>query len=274
MALARGDSGDKVKDLQRCLNKLGSLLVVDGGFGSSTEIAVTDACGVLGLPSSPEVDDTLLSALQNLPEPSKELTAPGVTFVGREEISGPDQYRSRFRFPVCPPPPSGITIGIGYDLKFVNLQKLQSDWSKVLSPNSIERLAAVTGKTGSQTLLGQVNDIEVPLLSAVKVFLERMMPDHITKTRAIYPCVDDLPSHRRAALISLVFNRGASLEGDSRREMKQIQELLATNDLEPVADQFEAMTRLWDPKTASGLIARRRREALLWRSGFEPLQLA
>ena len=34
-----------------------------------------------------------------------------------------------------------------------------------------------------------------------------------------------------------------------------------------------AMERLWDPAAAAGLIARRHREASLWRSGFVALQL-
>jgi hypothetical protein len=33
------------------------------------------------------------------------------------------------------------------------------------------------------------------------------------------------------------------------------------------------MARLWDPATAAGLIARRRREATLRRAGFAALQL-
>jgi hypothetical protein len=56
--------------------------------------------------------------------------------------------------------------------------------------------------------------------------------------------------------------------------MRRIRELLATGDLDSVADQFEAMERLWDPVKERGLIERRRREAVLWHVGFAPFQLA
>jgi len=260
--------------MQRRLNKLGSLLLVDGDFGRSSEAAVLDARKSLSLTVSPQADDALMAALAGLPDPSAELTAPGVAFIGREEVSSPDAYRQRYRFPIWPGATSGITIGIGYDLKFVAAAKLRDDWGGLLSSDSIARLIAVSGRIGSAALLEQVNDVEAPLLAAVKVFVERMLPEYVGSTKAIYPTLESLPPHRRTALISLVLNRGNDLSGDRRREMKRIQELLAAGSLDDVADQFESMTRLWDPATAGGLIARRRREATLWRQGFAALQLA
>ena len=40
--LRRGDGGEPVKDLQRRLNKLGSVLLIDGDFGIDTETAVVE----------------------------------------------------------------------------------------------------------------------------------------------------------------------------------------------------------------------------------------
>jgi GH24 family phage-related lysozyme (muramidase) len=101
-----------------------------------------------------------------------------------------------------------------------------------------------------------------------------MLPDHIKKTRTAYPTLNQLTAPRRTALISLVFNRGNGLEGPRRTEMNNIRDLLTAGNLDRVAEEFDAMTRLWDPQTEGGIIARRRREAILWRSGFEALQLA
>jgi GH24 family phage-related lysozyme (muramidase) len=101
-----------------------------------------------------------------------------------------------------------------------------------------------------------------------------MLPEHIRKTRQAHSTRDALPATRRTALISLVFNRGDDLVGERRREMKRApRELLAEESLDGVADQFEAMTRHWNPATARGVIERRRREALMWRMGFSALQL-
>jgi GH24 family phage-related lysozyme (muramidase) len=100
-----------------------------------------------------------------------------------------------------------------------------------------------------------------------------MMPEHIGRCRTIYPTLETLPPARRTALISLVFNRGDALEGDRRREMKRIRDLLAGGELDGVAEELEAMTRIWDPVKEHGVIERRRREATLWRLGFAALQL-
>ncbi len=273
--LRRGDNGDPVKGLQRGLNKLGSLLVVDGDFGPSTEAAVVDARVALGAPGPAEADDPLQAALVGLPDPSPELTSPGVSFIGREEVAGPAEYRRQYSHPIWPTKPSGITIGIGYDLIAVSKSKLAADWGDVLDQDAFDRLALLVGVAGTAKRLASVADIEIPLPSAVPVFLKRMLPDHIKKTRTAYPSLDTLPAARRSALISLVFNRGNDLKGDRRREMKTIRDLLAAGgDLSPVADQLDAMTRLWNPATEGGLIKRRHREAVLWRSGFEALQLA
>jgi peptidoglycan hydrolase-like protein with peptidoglycan-binding domain len=274
MVLRRGDRGERVKALQRRVNRLGSLLLVDGDFGVSTEAAVVDARAALELPPSPLADDRLQRVLAAVPEPSAELTTAGVVFIGREEISSPAAYRRRYSRPVWPTENSGITIGIGYDLAFVDRAKLEADWGGVLPSDVLDRLAEVSGTKGSAARRRRVEDVVVPLLGAVRVFLRRMLPEHVGKARRIYPRLDLLPPNRRTALISLVFNRGADLEGPRRREMKRIAQLLVAGELEPIADEIVSMTRLWSPATEAGVIARRQREAILWREGFEALHLA
>jgi hypothetical protein len=273
MVLKLGAQGDAVKALQRGLNKIGSLLIVDGDFGSGTEAAVVDACAALRRPGPPQADDGLLAALATLPEPSRDLTAPGVTFIGREEVSSPGEYRRRYKHPVWPTPNSGITIGIGYDLRFATEATLRADWSDVLPRETIATLVPVLGKPGSSEALAAVASLDIPLPAAMAVFLKRMVPAHAGNTRTAYPTLDTLPPARRTALVSLVFNRGNDLAGDRRREMRRIRELLDAGNPEPVAAEIEAMARLWDPVKERGVIDRRRREATLWRDGFGALQL-
>jgi GH24 family phage-related lysozyme (muramidase) len=59
----------------------------------------------------------------------------------------------------------------------------------------------------------------------------------------------------------LVFNRGYSLTGDSRREMKNIQNFIDPQNLSKIANEIRSMKRLWP--NVKGLIARRETEALL-----------
>lgn len=279
MLLKQGDSGDAVKVLQRGLNTLGSILLVDGDFGPATRDAVADARVMLQRPGPPQADDALQQTLTALPDPFPPLTASGVTFIARAEVSGPREYRRRYKNPIWPSPESGITIGIGYDLQFVDGAQLRTDWGNHLSPDAINRLGTVLQVRGSEERLASVRDVEIPLLAAMAVFLRRTLPRYLDQTRSIYPQVDTLPPPRRTALVSLVYNRGARLEDrdaerQERREMRQICDLLAAGNTNGVAEQFERMTRLWDPDRLPGLIQRRHDEARLWRSGFEALQLA
>jgi peptidoglycan hydrolase-like protein with peptidoglycan-binding domain len=278
MTLRRGDSGAEVKALQRGLNKLGSILLVDGDFGAGTADAVRDACGPLGCSVSADADERLQTALRGVKDPFPPLSAAGVTFIARLEVSGPREYRQKFAKPVWPSVESGITIGIGYDLQFVTEDEVRADWS-ALPPSFLAALAAGVGVPGSVDRLARVNGVTIPLLEAMRVFLGRTLPKFVAQTRSIYPQIDDLSRAQRTALVSLVYNRGTRLKDrdpakQERREMRKIRTLLAAGRLDEVDEEFESMTRLWDPARLAGLVKRRRDEARLWRSGFGAVQLA
>jgi len=271
--LRRGDGGEPVKDLQRRLNNLGSVLLIDGDFGIDTETAVVEACQALQLRESVEADEALLQALADAPEPFPPLGAPGVTFIARLEIGSPSDYRAKYARPTWAGERSGITIGVGYDLRFVDEAELRADWGGWLPEGALVRLARVAGSVGSTAMEDAVSDMNVPLLGATAVFLGRMLPKHLDATRAIYPTIGELTRAQRCALVSLVFNRGNDLDGPRRAEMRRIQGLLSARNLDGVPDQIESMTRLWSPTRERGLIDRRRSEAALWRGGFVPLSL-
>jgi hypothetical protein len=277
MALKLGDNSDAVKTLQRGLNKLGSILTADGRFGQGTQDAIVAACPVLKLAPRVEGDDELLRALAAFPDPCPPLTAAGMTFIARFEVGSAKQYTAKYVRPVHPKEDSGITIGIGYDLQFVTADQLKHDWGALLSAEACGLLAVACRKKGSEDLLKQVGAVEVPFLPAMSVYVANTLPKYIKMTAGTYPQLMTLPEHRRAALVSLVYNRGAGLDDvdktkdEDRREMRAIRDLLAAGDVESVPAQVDKMTRLWDPK--SGLIKRRQDEATLWRSGFAAMQL-
>jgi hypothetical protein len=274
------DRGDAVKSLQRGLNKLGAMLLVDGHFGSGTGDAVAEVRLALGKPGPREADEQLQAAVAAAPDPFPPLTAAGITFVAQAEVSDAATYRKKFQGPCWPSDKSGITIGIGYDCQFVSADQLRNDWSAVLDSQMINTLAAACGKVGSRDMLASVKGVVIPLPVAMSVFVKRSLARYLQHTRDIYPQIDDsiLTPAQRTALVSLVYNRGTRLTDNNaalqeRREMRTIQSLLAAGSLDAVADQLESMTRLWDPTKLGGLIKRRRDEALLWRRGFTALQL-
>lgn len=279
--LQRGASGEAVVQLQSLMNRAGTMLVLDGDFGPGTERAVTHCQSWAGQPQSGVVDEALWDWLAALPEPFPPLPTDGVAFIAREETGGLAYYQEHTRWPHYPGEASGITIGMGYDLRMNTLADFKRDWASVLPKPVFKVLALDIGKAGTKKRAKALKEvgIDIPFNQAWQVFTATTLPRYYDLTLSIYPSLDRLPPLCRAVLVSIVFNRGASLRGDSRREMKTIQTLLEQADqalpdkqrwraiLTGVEDQIVAMKRLWG--TGSGLVKRRQAEANLWRQGLE-----
>jgi GH24 family phage-related lysozyme (muramidase) len=166
---------------------------------------------------------------------------------------------------------SGITIGVGYDLGFVTEDQFEEDWSPFLSGDEIERLKDVINLSGDKAAqrAKEFGDIKIKRADAEQVFKERTLPLYSQKTENAFPGVDQLPAAVQGALVSLVFNRGPGMNGDSRREMRAVRDAVADADLQEIADQIRAMKRLWEGKGLDGLLKRRDAEADLVESAIE-----
>jgi GH24 family phage-related lysozyme (muramidase) len=158
---------------------------------------------------------------------------------------------------------SGITIGIGYDLGYEGEGEFREDWSSYLSKEEIDRLATSIGKRGedAKAIAKQFSNITIKRADAEEVFNERSLPKYEQQSRDAFPGFDDLPADAQGALVSLVFNRGPSMKGDGRIEMRAIRDLVPRGDLQGIASQIRAMKRLWVGKGLDGLLKRRDKEA-------------
>ena len=165
---------------------------------------------------------------------------------------------------------SGITLGIGYDIGFVTPEQLETDWSPFLSSDEIDRLKTAIGLTGgsAQQRASQFRDITVTREQAVEVFKNRTLPLHSKRTEDAFPGVDQLPPDAQGALVSLVFNRGPSMAGDGRSEMRAVRDAVAQGDLREIAKQIRAMKRIWVGQGLDGLLKRRDAEADLVESAI------
>ena len=181
------------------------------------------------------------------------------------ECGGEAEYN---RHPEWPGEQSGITIGIGFDLGMSTATEISSAWGPHVDSKTLEVLVALSGHTGgsAQAFLPQVRHLDISWEAAAKVFTNSTLPTHYARTLRAYPQTIDLHGHCAGALVSLVFNRGPSVSGDRRREMLEIQRLLAAGEIAKIPAQFVAMQRLW-PDTA-GLRRRRREEAALFEMGL------
>lgn len=167
---------------------------------------------------------------------------------------------------------SGISLGWGYDLGYQ--ENFEEDWSPYLTQEQIDRLKTAIGLKGQKAKekTSEFKDIKITQEAANEVFLNSTLPEYINQTQRAFPGFDDLPEDAQGALVSLVYNRGASMNDNSsedrRREMRAIKEIIPeyTNDpkgvLREIANQLRSMQRLWLGKFG-GLVRRREAEAQL-----------
>lgn len=260
---------DEIRHLQAQLNKVGALLKADGLIGGNTKRAVREARALAGLPPGEEVDSALLGWLDEQPAPSPDLPVRGVTFIAQEEVGGRAFYEAHTAMPHWPGVASGITIGVGYDLRFSE-DIFEQDWGDKLPEELLAALRPHLGRRGSRAAAEALADFRVPWTTAWQVFIGRSLPPQVERTRGTYETLDRLPGLCRSVLVSLVFNRGASLQddpgSDRRLEMRRIRGLLEQERLDEVPAQILAMRRLWPE--SRGLRDRREREADLWLEGL------
>jgi hypothetical protein len=197
--------------------------------------------------------------------PSPELSPAGESLVLNQETGGQRVY-NRSPYPEWPEGQSGITVGIGYDCSTNSAAVIRGDWSMLGAANA-SRLAATHPYAGqrAEAHLRDVRDILVSWSNATQVF------DTVDVARTFRQCqhafagFDDLRPNCQAALVSLVFNRGASMIGDGRREMRAIRDNgVPSRDYGYIAAEFRAMIRIWvGTSIYDDMRDRRRAEAAL-----------
>lgn len=169
------------------------------------------------------------------------------------EVGGGEYYYNKFlKNPVWPGEQSGVTIGVGYDCGYVNKTEFSNDW-KDLPQKDFDRLYKIVGIKGiaAKDLIKTLKDINIPWELALKVFMNKTITKFYNITQQTFPNFDKLPEDAQGGLISLVFNRGNSLEGDRRREMKAIYNIMNKNKdfnqqyLSEIAQQIRNMKRIW-----------------------------
>jgi hypothetical protein len=188
------------------------------------------------------------------------------------EVGGGENYYNKFlKNPAWPEGQSGVTIGVGYDLGYVNKTEFSEDW-KGLPKETFDRLYKVVGIKGynAKNLIRGLKDITIPWELSLQVFTNKTVTKFWNLTRDTFPNFDKMPEDAKGGLVSLVFNRGSALEGDRRREMKLIRDgMRITNTFDQkalsfIANQIRSMKRIWiGGSIEKGMSRRRDAEAKL-----------
>ncbi|MEJ0002975.1 MAG: hypothetical protein WDN30_04400 [Pararobbsia sp.] len=189
------------------------------------------------------------------------------------EVTSEGVYERLYRRPTWPKGNSGVTIGIGYDLGYVKAPQVDRDWTPSLGAPAVDILSEQCGLTGeaAHQALQRVTGIDVPFSAANTVFRQTSAPRYTAETAGALPGAEALSPDCLGALVSLVYNRGASFSanGDRYAEMRAIKADVSQKHFADIPVQLRAMKRLWagNPDMA-GLVRRRELEALLFEQGL------
>ena len=200
------------------------------------------------------------------------LSKEGLDLILEFEVGGSDgvYYNKFLKKPTVPAwktTQSGVTIGAGWDTGYNTKESLNKEWSEYLSKDDINKLSSVLGLKGvkAHNNLDQVNG--VPWDVARDQFNKYTIPRYRYLAVKTFPNFEDAPQSVQEGLISLVFNRGNSTKGDSRKEMREIVSLMSSKQYDKIPEQVRDMKRLWP--NVSGLIKRREAEAKFIEDGLK-----
>lgn len=204
--------------LQSFLDRHGAKLAIDGVAGPETQTALSDF-------------------LHRLPElPVAEL-GPTLASDNFEGLDSPPDY---------PGGDSGVTIGLGYDLGYES--NFEADWSEVLDAEVLERLAKTIGLKGGEAGVAaeHLRDIRITEAQAIGVFNKRTAAVYDAQLDKIYPGWRALLPEAQIAIWSLVYDRGNSLAGGDRIQMRAMVPMVQTGDYVGLANELIAMISIWN----------------------------
>jgi hypothetical protein len=186
------------------------------------------------------------------------------------EVGGEAYYRKYLQRPTYPGGASGVTVGFGYDCGYNSAAQIRKDWGGRLGKAEVEALASTAGLKGTRAAneIGRVKWlVSVPWETARAVFEQSTMPRFAALTKSAFPDIASAHPHGQGAILSLSFNRGTSMSGDSRREMREIRDNLRPAPAK-IPASIRSMKRLWIGKGLDGLLLRREAEAKLFEKGL------
>jgi hypothetical protein len=198
------------------------------------------------------------------------------------EIGGRAAYDARYTHPTWPRAASGVTIGVGHDLRFTTPAAFDRNWA-ALPAEARDRLRATIGKGGlaAKACIPAVADITVPWMVALAVYRAIDIPLMERKTREALPNCDRLAPDCFGVLVSLGFNRGPdyTTKGDDaidrRKEMRLIRGAMAEQRFAEIPGLIRAMTRVWrGEEIERGMARRREAEAALFERGLAGAAIA
>jgi GH24 family phage-related lysozyme (muramidase) len=179
---------------------------------------------------------------------------------------GKSYYEKHLTKPEWPGGASGFTVGIGIDCGYYTPTELEKMFH-FLSKEQLDIIKGASGKTGQAgkeyTKQHKNSGIEITWEQAIGIFDKITWAKFSRLAENAFPGLTELCDDTYGAIVSLVFNRGTSMKGDSRLEMRNIRDLVPKKDYKGIAKELRKMKIIWQGKNLDGLIDRREAEAKL-----------
>lgn len=264
------------------MNAAESLATASGA--GNDEAVSDDVAGLAAALADREAEESLadapgVAALEGLGSGAADwVSQQAYDLIVRHETGGRSYYEKQYKSrPVWPKEKSGITIGFGYDLGYVEKSEFERDWA-ALSSSDRSALTGTIGRHGGNSseadmkaLLAAVRHVVVGWALSEAVFRAATLPKFANLTdRSLENC-DLLSGDSFGALVSLTFNRGASYSkaGDRYTEMNGIRDAMSARRFERIPSLILAMRRIWKGKAIQAEMDRRRaNEAALFKAGL------
>lgn len=207
------------------------------------------------------------------PRSTTPVSQAAVDLIVASEVSSRAWYERQLTHPVWPKGQSGLTIGIGYDVGYVDQPTLEADWTSALTDAMMDLLrpACLVRGQAAVPFVKAAEMVAVDWNTAMQVFLNTSLPEFVATTEHALSNTDELHPDCLGALASLTYNRGPSYKSSGPRyaEMRAIRAHMASRNFQRIPTEMRAMTRIWagDP-SLRGVVLRREAEALLFERGL------
>ena len=197
------------------------------------------------------------------------VTDYGVDLIVHFEVGGRAYYKKAYSRPIHPGnSASGVTIGIGYDLRFSSPAEIAEDWGAHVSSKDLKVYQSCSGLKGNiakqkqRAIKWMVQP--VPLEAAMNVFLKNTVPKYAAKAERYFPPIWEAHPYVQDAVLSVGYNRGFSTSGHSRRHMADMKRHIANRQWNLVDDDIYKSKVVWaaKPTIRRGIWRRRDAEAL------------
>jgi len=134
---------------------------------------------------------------------------------------------------------SGATIAIGVDLGQNTAEWTTTSWTPYFDNTIVKQLAACSGDTTSSLAKRDVTNLQNIIIvwnTALNEFNTQEVPNYYATALRVFPGLSDLSINAQSGVLATAYNRGFSMVGASRVDMRNLRTSVANKDYQGMAN--------------------------------------